>query len=238
VNCEPCYADARARGLPPSRCQPPPPPPPPPPPTYGVGVLPAGGGCPPGSSEEVGLHFDSEDNDPETSLIGNYQGNATLVGNKNLILRFCRVDGTKFRNLGSSDSVYTNYAVLKLGNTCPPGSVHFPRKFDTEDDDNANRAYGNVAPNTWAGNITLHFCLFAGGSTPAPSLPTFGGSYGVFAGGEFISGTAFGHVFTDDEDTNNANGYWVSNSNYVTAAQRIIKPTARNTDLFMARVSP
>jgi microsomal dipeptidase-like Zn-dependent dipeptidase len=205
---------------------------------FDVGVLPGAGGCPPESIEAVGITMDSEDNNPETSCNGDYCGGAEIFGNKNLTLNFCRVKGANFYSLAPTNDASTNYAVLKLGQTCPNGSVEFWRHFDNEDDDNANGHYGDVAPNTWHKNARLYFCLFAGRWLHGTSLPTLGADYGVFAGQGFGPGVEFGHIFSDDEDHNNQNDYSISASSYGVAAKQIIHPTDHNSVLNMARVTP
>lgn len=196
-----------------------------------VGVIPAALSCP-ASSEFIRISMDNEDSRPASSMSG-WTGGITLDSNRNTHFRFCRVAGTSFASLSSSSSNGTNYAVLRLGMHCPPGSVPFSRSFDNEDSGTANSFQGTIFPNTVTNNTNMMFCLFRGDGALISKLPGLGFSYGVFAAPQFSPVAQRGSVFTDDEDDNNANGY-VADISWQAAAQAIVVPGS-NTTLFTAR---
>ncbi|MCA9627587.1 MAG: hypothetical protein KC766_07980, partial [Myxococcales bacterium] len=112
-----------------------------------VGVIPTNRACPDGVDPIV-IHFDDEDDDNESSSSG-YTG--AIISRHNTDFFFCRVDGSELGPLvANSDQPETHYAVLKLGTTCPNGSVEFSRHFDSEDDNNENHirgTAGGISPN-------------------------------------------------------------------------------------------
>ena len=204
--------------------------------TPDVGVIPDGSSCP-SASQKVSIFMDNEDRNAASKVTG-WVGGTTVDGNRNTWFTFCRVDGTLFKSLSSSRSTSTDYAVLRLGAVCPPGSVEFFRKFDNEDGDNRNTWTGNISPNTTFGDTTLNFCLFKGNGTVASDLPDLGFSYGVFAAPAFSHASQRGVIDTDDED-NNANGYSDPDPNdalLLQAAQEIVVgPGNPNTKLYTAK---
>ncbi len=133
-----------------------------------------------------------------------------------------------------------DYAVLKLGAACPPGSVQFSRHFDNEDGTNANFSDGDISPNVSTANTTLYFCMFRAAQLGDPTIAAFpnlapGFSYGVFGPPDFNRGAlALGTIRTDDEDTDNKNTYSVPAAASV-AAQRIIDPDSSATVLHVLR---
>jgi hypothetical protein len=199
--------------------------------TTDVGVIPAASACP-ASAETIHINMDNEDNRPASNLSG-WVGGTTLDSNKNTNFLFCRVSGTSFASLASFSSSSTNYAVLRLGFDCPPGSVPFSRSFDNEDGGTLNSSSGNISPNTVSDNTNMMFCLFRGDGAVISKLPALGFSYGVFAAPTFSPVAQRGSIFTDDEDDNNANGYNADLS-WAAAAQEIVVPGS-NTTLFTAR---
>jgi hypothetical protein len=81
-------------------------------------------------------------------------------------LTFCRVDGTVFSPFPVDEGQEgASYALLKLGDECPPGSVEVVKHISNERSDNRSRSVGSIAPNQVRAepdaNFTeLHFCLF------------------------------------------------------------------------------
>jgi hypothetical protein len=197
--------------------------------TPDVGVIP-NGLCPP-FAQTVHMFMDNEDYRTISSVSG-WVGGTYLDGNRNTNFVFCRVSGYNFASLASSSSSSSNYAVLRLGASCPPGSVKFSRTFDNEDYRNANSWSGNIAPNTTLDDTKMNFCLFKGDGPVAARLPALGFSYGVFAAPSFLWASLHGTIFTDDEDGGH-NGYDVDSA-WQVAAQQIILPGG-NTTLYTAR---
>jgi hypothetical protein len=133
-----------------------------------------------------------------------------------------------------------DYAVLKLGPACPPGSVEFNRFFDNEDTANANFFSGVIAPNQSTVNTRLFFCMFRAAQIGDPTIAVFpnlapGFAYGVFGPTDFDQGAlGFGTIQTDDEDTGNTNGYTVP-AQASAAAHRIVEDNGSLTVLHVIR---
>jgi hypothetical protein len=164
-------------------------------------ILDAGQTCP---TEELRITMDDEDDDNENARSG-WIGKT--VSSSNTTFSFCRTPGGRFRPIPSSSSS-ANYAVLRMGKTCPAGSVPFSRFFDNEDEGNINSFAGHVSPSRSDGNTRLEFCMFrASASAAAFTFPSLSGGvpYGVLAGSSFPAALATGWIKTDDEDDNNAN---------------------------------
>ena len=201
---------------------------------FDVGVIPDNGvGCPAGS-EELVIKMDDEDTF-NLSIRSGFVGK-TNFGESSFNTRFyfCRVDGTAFRafsKAADAANLRDDYAVLKLGTTCPSESQEFSRTYDNEDDaGNTNFSSGVINPNVSNSNTTLFFCLYRFSSlgVTQSSFPNFGNGfrYGVFAPSDFNRGAlAFGSFTSDDEDDRNANSFSAP-SDAVSAAQRIIEPGA------------
>jgi hypothetical protein len=199
---------------------------------FEVGVIPdLGVGCPAGSAEIV-IRMDDED-DGNTSSRSGFVGK-TNSGETSSATRFyfCKVDGTLFKPFSTSTSAADqrdDYAVLKLGTTCPAGSQEFSRHFDNEDSDNRNFFTGVISPNVSNQDTTLYFCLFryaASGVATMSAFPNLGSGfrYGVFGPSDFNRGAlAFGTIRSDDEDSGNTSTYTVP-SDALSAAKRIIYP--------------
>lgn len=198
--------------------------------TTDVGVISGTGTCPNGQGV-LTIHMDDEDNNNANSRSG-WIG--AITSTSNTTFRFCRVRGTQFRALSSTNVIQNHYAVLKLGSFCPNGSVEFTRHFDNEDNNNKNSYSGSIAPNVSNSNTTLSFCLFRWSALTMGAFPDFGTQYGVFAASDFSQRIQTGSLHTDDEDRNNKNGYWADVS-FSGDAQRIIS-TGSNTDLKLVRV--
>jgi hypothetical protein len=102
-------------------------------------------------------------------------------------LPFCRVDGRLFTPPPvEAEGAGHEYAVLKLGEECPPGSRAVSKYINNEDlgpTDTKNGAVGRIAPNICTrgevGTVThLHFCLFTPGA--GREALTRGGGEGRF----------------------------------------------------------
>jgi hypothetical protein len=195
-----------------------------------VGIIPATGSCPNGQGVST-IYMDDEDHNNANGR-GGWIGATTSTNNTTF--RFCRVSGSLFRALATTNQVQHHYAVLKLGSVCPAGSVEFARAFDNEDHNNQNWASGPIAPNSSTHNTVLVFCLFRSAATTMSGFPNLGIAYGVFADSTFSQALATGYVYTDDEDFWNANGY-AANAAWLVDAQRIISGGS-NTTLKLARV--
>jgi hypothetical protein len=184
-----------------------------------VGVIqPDGMNC--GSNEHVMLQLESEKD-------GNWNSHSGWIGaieqpNHWTKWHFCRVDGRNFGRVSSNNSAH-NYAVLKLGTTCPAGSVEFERYFDAEDRPSGCNPWplscgvippyteGNIAPNYYSNNnLHMKFCMFRASPTQGTFMPLalLGMPYGVFGTPELPGALASGEVHTDDEDDNNTNNLY------------------------------
>lgn len=198
--------------------------------TPDVGVIPGPDGC--GSQAESYMNMDNEDHNQASNVSG-WVGKDYVDGAGNTRFYFCRVSGYSFSSLRNYSSSRTDYAVLQLGASCPPGSVSFARYFDNEDNANGNFWFGNISPNTSINDTWMRFCLFKGDGAISNGLPNLGFEYGVFASSSFGWGNASGAIFTDDEDTRNANGYEASAS--VAPIAQMIVSSGGNTTLRTAR---
>jgi C-terminal domain of apextrin len=198
--------------------------------TPDVGVIAGSGGC--GPSQQVHFHMDNEDRNHSSNVTG-WTGKTSVDGNGNTNFYFCRVSGYSFSSLQNTSSARSNYAVLQLGASCPPGSRPFARYFDNENNQNRNNWTGNVSPNTNIGDTTMNFCLFNGVGSVAGGLPALSFEYGVFAGPSFGFTDATGRMYTDDEDGSNRNGYAVDPA-WASAAKAIVSEGS-NTGLLTAR---
>lgn len=175
--------------------------------TYAVGVVPVDGTTCPADSQLVTIYMDDEDDDNNTDWVG-YFGNdggkwqspqtpfrgvregediCSIFGctrfNENTTLRFCKVNGQKFKPLTTNVNAKSQfYAVLKLGQYCPNGSLNHSRFIDNEDDDNENWTSGPIAPNSQDHNTSLKFCFFRTGTSSnlMTSFPSLGIQYAVF----------------------------------------------------------
>lgn len=172
--------------------------------------------------------------DYQAKLMGDWWGTTWNDGNGNTTFRFCRVDGTLFGPLfdpvvAGGPSPAADYAVLKLGPTCPAGSQEFQRFIDNQDDwcnqtwgvpcySNTNSHTGDISPNYQDGNYFLVFCMFRFSPTPDGRMmphvsgdspfPALGMSYGVYASSNHTIGRGLkGTVFTRDEHSGNSSTY-------------------------------
>jgi FIMAH domain-containing protein len=200
-----------------------------------VGVIPEAGGC--RDSEPITIYMDDEDDDNESDAEG-WIGESHV--DRNTTLQFCRADGSLFGKMPppAGDPRTNDYAVLKLGDVCPDGSVEISRHFDNEDDDNENYYSGDIAPSEQEKNTTLRFCLFRpenSGGTEMTEFPRLSYAYGVIAR-DLAAAVDNGRIHTDDEDSDNDNSLSAPDEETRQAAERLIS-FDRNTDLHFAKIS-
>jgi len=144
--------------------------------------------------------MDCEDSNPNSSSSG-WIGDNYIDNRKNVLLKFCIVYNAYFEHIN------VDFAVLNLTTNLPWGVSRIMRYVDNEDDKNINKTiydgnlYSGWFGDCWFGNNTrLSFYYFPRTSSNVP-FPNLGISYGVF--GNF--GNQKGWIYTDDEDTKNAN---------------------------------
>lgn len=144
----------------------------------------------------------------------------------NTHFEICRIPGHHFDNARKRGDETNDYAVFRLGSTCPAGGIPFTVHEDNEDNNNANDYSGNIDPSSvfrWGndkGYSRLQFCFFP--AAPATGsgrdyLPwlRFGdggypyeeSQYGVFARASTGSHTSvykysWGIITVDDENNN------------------------------------
>lgn len=223
---------------------------------FDVGVFRGIGVC--SDTEPITIYMDDEDG-------SNGSGSSGWIGashvDRNTTLEFCREDGTRFGKLAASsaNARSADYAVLKLGDSCPAGSVEITRYLDNEDQNNENFIVGDAFPNRqnfdetslpgFVGSIAfvksafseteLHMCLFRPenpGGVTLDSLPTLSYAYGVAAASDFVGAVSTGVIQTDDEDVYNKDRLDAPDEATLTAAERIIGGE-RDTTINIARVS-
>jgi len=199
---------------------------------FDVGVIPDFGLSCPAGSDEIVIRMDDEDDgnaSTRTGFVGKTNAGETSTATR---FYFCKVDGTLFKPFSTAANAAEqrdDYAVLKLGTTCPAGTQEFSRHFDNEDSDNRNFATGVISPNVVNQDTTLNFCLFRYAATGVATMSAFpnlgsGFRYGVFGPSDFNRGAlAFGTIRSDDEDSGNTSTYTVP-TDALSAAKRIIEP--------------
>lgn len=209
-------------------------------PQYDVGVLLQPGATCPGIPGRAGgfhveLRMDDEDDDNANSTSG-WIGQT--VSDTNTRFKFCVVSGTRFAPLkvsALSSTAPKNYAVVRMGASCPPNSVSMYRYFDNEDDDNENSSIGHVAPHISRDSGTvLELCMFketTGSTGSTAPFSNLGASYGVFAPANFPGAISTGYLRTDDEDDDNRNAI-----GGLYAGSQVFLQGGDNTRLFTARV--
>jgi hypothetical protein len=163
--------------------------------------------CPFGAGRE-GLHFDIQGADRVVCLAKSGdrgEGNWALpqarkpedlacgpraadVPQNSANLRFCRVDGKHFKPMGADAArADSSYAVLKLGEVCPDGSVEMIETIDNGENETRSAAVGRTGPNQVSNSgvasiTTLHFCYFPaaeGHQESMASFPDLGFPYAV-----------------------------------------------------------
>jgi hypothetical protein len=202
---------------------------------FDVGVFRGTGVC--SDTEPITIYMDDEDS-------SNKDGTSGWIGashvDRNTTLEFCREDGARFGKLAASSANprSADYAVLKLGDSCPAGSVEITRYFDNEDQNNENFIVGDAYPNRQNfddfnigffkpgySETELHMCLFRpenSGGVTLNSLPVLSYTYGVAAASDFVGAVSTGDIHTDDEDFQNRNRLDAPDEATLAAAGRII----------------
>lgn len=192
-----------------------------------VGVIKAAGtNCPFGERVYIMDNENSDNNNGRSGWIG------ATTSNHNTTLRFCVAPGFLFKQVPSGNAAH-NYAVLKLGPSCPAGSVLVRRRFDCDDNNTNNSGVddgGNVMVD---GNWTLHFCMFVASPVASPNFSwiNLGVPYGVLGGSGLLGTLESGWIRTDDEDRNNNNQFFAAAGGWQTFLQ-----VGANTRMSMARV--
>lgn len=198
-----------------------------------VGVIRDGSSC--GSYQELDVQMDSEDSNCQSGGTG-YIGGCTIDPGGNIILRFCIVGAYNFVRTSS------DFAVLDLGGNVPSDANGVTRYFDNEDSNNMN--YARVDGTSFSGqyggcnfgaNTTLAFYFYPANINAPGSFPWLGVSNYIVLG---RFGFSRGTIYSDDEDTGNAN--WLSQSpthiTGVNCTTNIITPVGNNTMIYLSRV--
>jgi hypothetical protein len=201
---------------------------------FDVGVFRGTGVC--SDTEPITIYMDDEDGSNKSESNG-WIGASHV--DRNTTLEFCREDGTSFGKLAASSSNprSADYAVLKLGDSCPAGSVEITRYLDNEDRNNENFIMGDAYPNRQNfddfnigffkpgySETELHMCLFRPenpGGVTLSSLPVLSYTYGVAAASDFVGAVSTGVIQTDDEDFQNRNRLNAPDEATRAAAERI-----------------
>ncbi len=170
-----------------------------------VGVIPdRAGTCP--ATTEVVIYLDNE-NDGNANARSGHIG--AFVSDTDTRMEFCKVSAAGFRRAAGSVAT-ASYAVLRLGERCPTGSIPVARTHDDEDDWNQGWMAGETGPQVQTNNTTIWWCLFMGTGTASglTRFPRQTFEYGVLG----VSGPTWareaGWVTTDDEATANVNEFF------------------------------
>lgn len=183
-----------------------------------VGVIPETRACASVPYQPLPLITIAMDDEDRRNNNGRSGWIGATTSDRNTTWRFCKVNQSGFGNdfaalaYASADA---NYAVLKLGATCPSGARTIARWQDNEDWRNANWSSGNTYPNVnvRGRNWLTYYCHFDGGKAGTSGLmggfPWMSFRYGVFAGNRMPSqyAAAYGDVYQDDEDWFNVNNW-------------------------------
>jgi hypothetical protein len=172
-----------------------------------VGVIPDKNVSCPGERVDIQLYpeWNRNENHHE-GWVGDWIWNDDAVGR----MVFCKVSSEGFKRAKGS-SPNANYAVLKLGASCPAESFEAIRYFDLEDSDYSpsfveeDRTHPPSHHGGAAGqNLWLYLCVFKGAadgsSTPFPDRDF---RYGVLGSPGVPGDTAHGWAHNDDEDDRN-----------------------------------
>jgi len=209
-----------------------------PPPRLGindVGVIPnKWTDCPNGKLIDIFMdNEDSDNNNHNSGWLG------AITQGRNTHFRFCRVDGKVFGNLRQPQTGTGNYAVLRLGESCPTGSFEFRRYIDNQDATspifskgaiNVDWMSGETGPTSTGRNqsegtgIEMFFCFFKTNRSQKTllSLPNLGFDYGVFAANDFSDAITTGSLYTDDEGSNNNNQLTKRDKNPLSSQERAL----------------
>jgi hypothetical protein len=216
--------------------------------TFAVGVIPFDGSTCPADSSLVTFAMDDEDDSSQSDSTV-FELPQTVrrpvrapfeFAHVNTGINFCKVNGQDFKHLTTSVNDKANfYAVLKLGQTCPNGSSEMSRYIDNEDDSNANKKSGPIAPNQMDTNTSFRWCYFHAGTTTMDSFPNLGVKYAVFHDYDVSPQPGFviskRWLYSDDEDDANENSSSPTGTTKANDFARIVG-TGGNTMFDIARV--
>lgn len=156
------------------------------------------------------MKMDDEDNGNTSKIVatGSIPAGLNDGDSRNTKISWTWVDGTAagFRRLKQNDYVVIRYNVCG----CPPGGIAIDYREDNEDNSNVNSKSSNTGSPNYFLDTKAYFgyCLFPSDPTNGVnSLPDLGFSYAIFAQpvGSPYWGTPYGYVYSDDEDSDNAN---------------------------------
>lgn len=167
------------------------------------------------------------------------------------VLNFCRVDGARFQPITAGSDPTQFYAVLKLGDRCPNGSVEVTRVIDNEDrpGDTPNLVLGDPRPNIvlvdpTAGTLTtLVFCYFRAAASASETMTTFpdlGFPYAVFH--DYVDEQPPWVILKRWQQSGDANGknnkdaYQASDSSVIDEFRKVIEDGQYTTTFDVARV--
>ena len=237
----------------------------------GVRTIPGktGAACPMGAGREGLWIYMHDEDDPGCSDATGSRGEGGWVlpddeGSREPVcgashgtnMDFCRVDGARLKPLTTETDQAQFYAVLKLGTTCPKGSVAIQKSIDNEDQpkidpvNGPSRAIGDLGPDNEVnsealGTVTkLTFCFFRAAESPdetMPAFPDFGLPYAVFHRftGEqppWVIAKRWQHS-QDEIQQNRLNGYGIAPSAIRSEFEEVIENSGYDTTTFnMARV--
>lgn len=207
---------------------------------------------------EIIINYDSENRNNKNKLT-NFIG--AWSGSENITMRFCLVPYDSFARTGEWYGVM-NFSDLDkkymLSSSNSQGILHASMDAEDHHDDRTNIRFNNLqAAGSWPdnkignvqvdknGNLNFQMIIFEPGdwSEPMYSYPDFGFDYGVFGTlrpyvfNDFTKYKEdYGKVYSDDEDSNNANwikynGVSVKNTNF----HNIIEMN-KNTTFYISRV--
>jgi len=158
---------------------------------------------------ELVIKMDSEDSDCNSKIIG-WVGDSYRDGSGNLYLKFCACNISQFSNHKTK-----SYGLLQIEwTTIDQIRVQqIYRHFDNEDKNNANGAWwngvsikntSNILPTQVYKNTDLVFLYLPAKPDGITTFPTsgIGASYGVLGD---LNGDGHGYIYSDDEDSDNAN---------------------------------
>lgn len=168
----------------------------------------------------VSIYTDDEDSDNESDST-EFEPTDTArrarqhdTGRTGTLWQFCKVDGRSFKSLTRYGNTDYYYAALKLGTTCPNGSIEFQREIAGETSENESYVRGPAGPNVKRLSVMdMSFCMFGTNTDKMYSFPDLDMPYAVFH--DYDSGQpslffAKRWVYSDEEDA------WNRNSNSTT----------------------
>lgn len=208
---------------------------------------------------EVIINYDSENKKNNNKRFG---FNGAWSGSENITMRFCLVPYQSFGRTGEWYGVM-NFSDLNKKNmlrTSSQGVLHVLMDAEDRHDDRTNMRFNNYAlgAGSWPdskignvkvdrnGNLEFQMIIFEPGNSSEPlySYPDFGFDYGVFGtlkpykvsdiGDEKIK-EDYGMVYSDDEDSDNAN--WMKyNFNWYNENFHNIIVVNKNTTMYMSKI--